>query len=164
MPAVARDVAREKLARRLANAAVELLRLHHPDLVWPLLEKVVEGDAAAAIAEAQRVAARSLSYDSALEEIATILHRVALAQAGAEGSDEPDTDRVRAMAENVARGDSGKVSAGALPPCANRMAAARRSAATPASQAATRAADASNVRGAAGACEGASFTMRPRCA
>src|SRR5881394_3044244 len=42
------------------------------DLVWPLLEKVVEGDAPGAIAEAGRVASRSLSFDSALEELAAI--------------------------------------------------------------------------------------------
>ncbi len=52
------------------------------DLVWPLLERVAEGDGPGAIAEAGRVAARSLSYDSALEELASMLHRVALAQAG----------------------------------------------------------------------------------
>src|SRR5258706_8020255 len=71
------------------------------DLVWPLLERVAEGDGPGAIAEAQRVAARSLSYDSALEELASMLHRVALAQAGAELADEPDRERVGAMAARI---------------------------------------------------------------
>ncbi len=71
------------------------------DLVWPLLERVAEGDGPGAIAEAQRVAARSLSYDSALEELASMLHRVALAQAGAELADEPDRERVSAMAARI---------------------------------------------------------------
>jgi len=71
------------------------------DLVWPLLERVVEGDGAGAIAEANRVAARSLSYDSALDEIAGILHRIALAQAGAGAPDDSDAERVSEMAAKV---------------------------------------------------------------
>ncbi len=69
------------------------------DLVWPLLECVAAGDGAGAIREAERVAERSVSFDSALEEIASILHRVALAQAGAvPAEDDPDAPRVNAMA------------------------------------------------------------------
>ncbi len=69
------------------------------DLVWPLLECVAEGDGAGAIREAERVAGRSVSFDSALEEIASILHRVALAQAGAPpAEDDADAARVNAMA------------------------------------------------------------------
>jgi DNA polymerase-3 subunit gamma/tau len=71
------------------------------DLVWPLLERVVEGDAPGAITEAGRVASRSLSFDSALEEIAAILHRVALAQANADSGEEADAERVRAMAARL---------------------------------------------------------------
>jgi DNA polymerase-3 subunit gamma/tau len=71
------------------------------DLVWPLLERVVEGDGAGTIEEAKRIAARSMSFDAALEEIASVLHRVALAQAGAELPDETDADRVRAMADRL---------------------------------------------------------------
>ena len=37
------------------------------DLVWPLLDRIVEGDGKGAIAEAERIAARSVSLDMALE-------------------------------------------------------------------------------------------------
>jgi formylglycine-generating enzyme required for sulfatase activity len=37
LPAEAQDEARERLAKRQANAAVALLRLNQPDRVWPLL-------------------------------------------------------------------------------------------------------------------------------
>ncbi|MGZ5104761.1 MAG: DNA polymerase III subunit gamma/tau, partial [Usitatibacter sp.] len=40
------------------------------DLVWPLLEKVVAGDGKGTIEEAQRIAQRSLSLDTALEDLA----------------------------------------------------------------------------------------------
>ena len=76
----------------------EMLGTLGGDLLWPLLERVVDGDAAGAIAEAGRIAARSVSFDSALEELAAILHRIALAQAGADSPDDPDAERLRAMA------------------------------------------------------------------
>ena len=57
------------------------------------------------IEEADRIAARSLSFDSALEELAAILHRVALAQAGAAPDpDEADAARVTAMASRLDAG------------------------------------------------------------
>ncbi len=71
------------------------------DLMWPLLERVADGDGAGTIAEAGRIASRSLSFDSALEELAALLHRIALAQAGADSPDEPDTARIRAMAARL---------------------------------------------------------------
>src|SRR5690606_21003508 len=56
---------------------------------------------------AERIASRSVSYDAALEEIAAILHRVALAQAGAgQSGDEPDAERVAALASRL---DAGQV-------------------------------------------------------
>ena len=71
------------------------------DLMWPLLERVVDGDGAGAIAEAGRIAGRSISFDSALEELAAILHRIALAQAGADSPEDADVERIRAMAERI---------------------------------------------------------------
>ncbi len=77
------------------------------DLVWPLLERIAQSDGKGTIAEAERIAERSVSLDTALEEIAAILHRVALAQAGAAPSaDEPDAARVQSMAEQV---DAGRI-------------------------------------------------------
>jgi DNA polymerase III subunit gamma/tau len=77
------------------------------DLVWPLLERIVEGDGKGAIAEAERIASRSLSLDSALGDLAAILHRIALAQAGAfPAEDDPDAQRVIDMAQRI---DAGRV-------------------------------------------------------
>ena len=75
------------------------------DLLWPLLERVVEGDGAGAMREAERIAQRSVSMDEALEEIAAMLHRVALAQAGvAPSADDPDAQRICALAERLDAG------------------------------------------------------------
>jgi DNA polymerase-3 subunit gamma/tau len=70
--------------------------------VWPLLERLADGDGKAAIAESDRIAARSISFDAALEELAAILHRIALAQAGAAPDpDDPDAPRISAMASRL---------------------------------------------------------------
>jgi DNA polymerase-3 subunit gamma/tau len=77
------------------------------DLVWPLLERIAAGDGKGAIAEAERIAGRSVSYDAALGELAAMLHRIALEQAGAGASEEqPDAARVREMAGRL---DAGRV-------------------------------------------------------
>jgi DNA polymerase-3 subunit gamma/tau len=95
-------------AGRVTSAQVaEMLGSLGSDLIWPLLERIVDGDGKGAIAEAERIASRSLSYDSALEELASILHRVALAQAGATPSDDdPDAQRISALAQRI---DAGRV-------------------------------------------------------
>jgi DNA polymerase-3 subunit gamma/tau len=95
-------------AGRVTSAQVaEMLGSLGSDLIWPLLERIVEGDGKGAIAEAERIASRSLSYDSALEELASILHRVALAQAGATpAEDDPDAQRITALAQRL---DAGRV-------------------------------------------------------
>ncbi|HXZ48258.1 MAG TPA: DNA polymerase III subunit gamma/tau [Usitatibacter sp.] len=89
-----------------ANVA-EMLGTLGGDLLWPLLERVADGDGAGTVREAERIASRSISLDSALEEIAAILHRVALAQAGVDPSaDDPDAPRVAALARRL---DAGQV-------------------------------------------------------
>ncbi len=95
-------------AGKVGSAQVaEMLGSLGGDLVWPLLERVAEADGAGTVREAERIAARSVSLDTALGEIASILHRVALAQAGvAPDPDDPDAARVRAMAERL---DAGRV-------------------------------------------------------
>jgi DNA polymerase III subunit gamma/tau len=95
-------------AGKVASAQVaEMLGSLGGDLIWPLLDRLVDGDGKGAIAEADRIASRSLSYDSALEELASILHRVALAQAGATpAEDEADAQRVTALAQRL---DAGRV-------------------------------------------------------
>ncbi|MGZ5087099.1 MAG: DNA polymerase III subunit gamma/tau [Usitatibacter sp.] len=90
-----------------ASQVAEMLGSLGGDLVWPLLERIVEADGKGAIAEAERIASRSLSLDTALEDLAGILHRVALAQAGAPpADDDPDAARVTGMAQRI---DAGRV-------------------------------------------------------
>jgi DNA polymerase-3 subunit gamma/tau len=77
------------------------------DLVWTLLERIVAGDGKGTIEEAERIASRSLSLDTALEDLAAILHRIALAQAGASlADDDADARRLDAMAQRL---DAGRV-------------------------------------------------------
>ena len=91
--------------RVLAERVGEMLGTLGGDLVWPLLERIAAGDGKGAIAEAERIAGRSVSYEAALDELAGILHRVAMAQAGAEPSpDDPDAARVADMAARLDAG------------------------------------------------------------
>jgi DNA polymerase-3 subunit gamma/tau len=88
-----------------AAQVTEMLGSLGGDLLWPLLERVVEGDGPGTVREAERIASRSVSLDGALEEIAAILHRVALAQAGvAPADDDPDAARVSALAARLEAG------------------------------------------------------------
>jgi DNA polymerase-3 subunit gamma/tau len=90
-----------------AGNVAEMLGTLGGDLVWPLLERIVEGDGPGTIREAERIAERSVSFDAALEELAAILHRVALAQAGADPApDDPEAPRLAAMASRL---DTGRV-------------------------------------------------------
>jgi len=87
---------------KVARASVaDMLGSLGADLVWPILERIADGDGAGTVAEAERIAGRSVSFDSALEELASILHRIALFQAGADTPDEQDRERVRAMASRL---------------------------------------------------------------
>jgi DNA polymerase III subunit gamma/tau len=87
-------------AGKITTASVaEMLGSVGGDLVWPLLEHVAAGDGAGALAECDRLADRSLSLDQALEDMAAILHRVAVAQHGGEiAADDPDRERLAALA------------------------------------------------------------------
>ncbi len=86
---------------KVAAAVAEMLGTLGADLLWPLLERIVAGDGKGAMEEAERIAARSLSLDTALEDLAAILHRVALAQAGAQPAEDDDSARIAAMAERL---------------------------------------------------------------
>ncbi|HET7635309.1 MAG TPA: DNA polymerase III subunit gamma/tau [Burkholderiales bacterium] len=63
--------------------------------LFTVLEALAAGDGPAMIAEADRMAARSLSFEAALQELATLLHRVALMQAVPDAIDANDPDRPR---------------------------------------------------------------------
>jgi len=72
----------------------EMLGVVDRGYLFTILRKLAEGDGPALIAEAEQIASRSLSFDSALQELATLLHRVALAQTlpDAIAEDEPERD------------------------------------------------------------------------
>jgi DNA polymerase-3 subunit gamma/tau len=91
----------------LASQVADMLGAVGGDLVWPLLEKVALGDGPGALGEVERIAERGLSCDQALQDMAAMLHRVALAQHGAAPeADDPDRERVSALASST---DAGRV-------------------------------------------------------
>jgi DNA polymerase-3 subunit gamma/tau len=69
-----------------------------------ILRSLAVGDAAALIREADAMSARSLSFETALQELATLLHRLALVQIvpAAAGEDEPDHASVQELAKSFA--------------------------------------------------------------
>lgn len=69
----------------------------------PLLEALATHDGLRLMAEAETIAARSLSFDAALQDLALLLHQIALVQAVPEALDEDlaDRDRINALAENI---------------------------------------------------------------
>ncbi|OIR07214.1 DNA polymerase III subunit tau [mine drainage metagenome] len=50
------------------------------DYLYGILDALVAGDVAALVSAAETMDARSLSFDSALQELATLIHRIALCQ------------------------------------------------------------------------------------
>jgi DNA polymerase-3 subunit gamma/tau len=64
-----------------------------------VLHALTRGDGPALLAEADRIAARSLSFETALQELATLLHRIALAQTvpDALAEDEPERETLIAL-------------------------------------------------------------------
>jgi DNA polymerase-3 subunit gamma/tau len=67
--------------------------------LFSILDALTRGDGPALLAEAARMAARSLSFDTALQELATLLHRIALAQSVADAlaDDEPERNTLIAL-------------------------------------------------------------------
>ncbi len=86
----------------VASQVADMLGAVGGDLVWPLLEKIAAGDGAGALAESDRIAERGLSCDQALQDLATILHRVALGQHGVlPEADDPDRERISGLAKRL---------------------------------------------------------------
>ncbi|NJD89824.1 MAG: DNA polymerase III subunit gamma/tau [Betaproteobacteria bacterium] len=82
-----------------ASQVSDMLGAVGGDLVWPLLEAIAAADGAGALAEAERISERGLSCDQALQDVAAVLHRVALAQLGAAPApDDPDSARIVSLA------------------------------------------------------------------
>ncbi|MGH8629253.1 MAG: DNA polymerase III subunit gamma/tau [Burkholderiales bacterium] len=88
-------------AGRIEEAAVrDMLGAVDRDYLLGILRGLAAGDPKALMAEAERMAARSLSFDSALEELAALLQRLALSQSLPETlpEDEPERDALLELA------------------------------------------------------------------
>jgi DNA polymerase-3 subunit gamma/tau len=70
------------------------------DHLFSILQALAARDGGALVAEAERMAELSLSFDAALQDIATLLHRLSLAQAvpGTVGDDDPDRAELESLA------------------------------------------------------------------
>jgi len=79
----------------------EMLGVVSQDYLYSILRALAARDAPALIAEAERMAARSLSFDGALQDLGSLLHRLALLQTVPEAIAEDDPDR--AALEELAR-------------------------------------------------------------
>jgi DNA polymerase-3 subunit gamma/tau len=75
-----------------ADSARAMLGAVGQDHLHALLRALAEHDGAALLAEADRMAERSLSFEAALQDLASLLHRLALAQTVPDtiGEDDPD--------------------------------------------------------------------------
>jgi DNA polymerase-3 subunit gamma/tau len=88
-------------AGKVEEASVrEMLGAVDRSYLFSLLKALAGGQGPALLAEAERMAARSLSFDAALQELATLLHRVALAQTLPEAlaDDEPEREVLLGLA------------------------------------------------------------------
>ncbi len=72
--------------------------------LFAILEALVRGDGAAMIAKADEMAARSLSFEAALLDLGSLLHRLALAQRipATVADDDPDREFVLALCKQFA--------------------------------------------------------------
>jgi DNA polymerase-3 subunit gamma/tau len=77
------------------------------EYLFGLVDALAGGDGAAMIALADQMQSRSLSFESALQELATLLHRLALIQqiAQAAAPEDPDHDRLVDLAQRLAAQD-----------------------------------------------------------
>jgi DNA polymerase-3 subunit gamma/tau len=77
------------------------------EYLFGLLDALGDGDGVRMIELADQMQARSLSFESALQELATLLHRLALIQQIAQvaAPDDPDHDRVVGLAQRFAAPD-----------------------------------------------------------
>jgi DNA polymerase III subunit gamma/tau len=75
--------------------------------LFNLLEHLAVNDGKAMLAEAEQMAARSFSFEAALQDVATILHRIALLQTVPDVADsgQPNDERASALATSLAPED-----------------------------------------------------------
>ena len=88
-------------AGKVEEASVrEMLGAVDRSYLFSLLKSLAGGQGPALLAEAERMAAMSLSFDAALQELATLLHRIAVVQTLPEAlaDDEPERDTLIELA------------------------------------------------------------------
>ncbi len=75
--------------------------------LFAILDALAKGDGAAMIAKADEMAARSLSFEAALLDLGTLLHRLALAQRipATVADDDPDRDTMLTLCKQFAADD-----------------------------------------------------------
>jgi len=71
--------------------------------LFPILEALANNDGAGLMAEAENIAARSFSFEAALQDLGLLLHQIALAQTVPEAvaEDVPERDRLFALARTL---------------------------------------------------------------
>jgi DNA polymerase-3 subunit gamma/tau len=79
-------------------AARAMLGTVDDSFLFAILDAIGAGDVAAALAAADDMEVRNISFDSALQDLATLLHRVALAQSAPEALAEGTARRERVLA------------------------------------------------------------------
>ena len=86
----------------VSEAAVRaMLGAIDQDYLFRLLDGLAQQDIKAMLAVAGEMESRSLSFDSALQDLATLLHQIALAQSAPDalGQDLPERERILALAQ-----------------------------------------------------------------
>ena len=88
---------------KLDEATVRaMLAVVDSSYLFNLLEAVAAADAAAVMQEVEQIVARSVDLEAALQELATLLHRTALAQTLPDAlNDDPDGERIAALAQAI---------------------------------------------------------------
>jgi DNA polymerase-3 subunit gamma/tau len=95
-------------AGQVTEAGVrDMLGIVDASYLFTVLEHVAAGDGPALMVQAEAMEARGLSFDTALQDLAALLHRIALAQAIPEAiaDDEPERARLFALAERFSPED-----------------------------------------------------------
>ena len=91
-------------AGELTEASVKaMLGTVDDSYLFAILQALAQGDARAAMAVADDMESRNLSFDAALQDLATLLHRVALAQAvpAAISDEDPKRDTILGLATSL---------------------------------------------------------------
>jgi DNA polymerase-3 subunit gamma/tau len=91
-------------AGELTEASVRaMLGTVDDSFLFTILESLAQGDARAALAVADDMESRNLSFDAALQDLGTLLHRIALAQTvpAAVSDEDPRKDEVLRLARSL---------------------------------------------------------------